>query len=172
MGNWNYSVGKATTYEIKYRDYVAHQVNLISRGKHSGITYDLRDAFLALEKDGLLTDSKKDGFTKEDALNLYKELDKIHKERKLDRNYTKMKKNSRFDYSEEDVRRLAEAAGYKTQKTLKMHHQEVTDHTGVAPKIPKSLTNVRNIRTNTPQNNSNNQKQENNSLSFWQKLFG
>ncbi len=134
MGNWNYTTGSPVERQVTTGKYVKQVVDLKARGKHSGITYDLRDAFKELEKKGVLVDVKNDGFTKKDAWNLYLELDKIHKERKLDRNYTKMKEHTQFEYSESDVKRLAEAAGYKVKTDVEERNICQTDHTGVAPK--------------------------------------
>lgn len=147
MGNWNYGNGVKAHYEISYGDYVKQHINLKSRGKRSGITFDLRDAFKDLERKGLLIDTKGDGFTKQDALNLYNELDKIHKERKLDRNYTNMQKGAEFNYSEEEVRRLANAAGYRTVEKCKYVDVLPTDHTGVAPKYKYAPINSANKST-------------------------
>lgn len=138
MGNWNYTTGNRNEYSFSYGRYVKHHVDLKARGKQSGITFDLRDAFQDLEKKGMLKDLKKDGFTKEDALNLYNELDKIHQERQLNRDYKKMAQGSKFDYSEAEVRRLANAAGYQTYETLDVKQICQTDHTGVAPRPSKN----------------------------------
>lgn len=160
MGNWNYTTGNRDERRFSYGRYVKHQVDLKARGKQSGITFDLRDAFLDLEKKGLLKDIKKDGFTKEDALNLYKELDKIHQERQLSRDYTKMSKGSKFDYSEAEVRRLANAAGYQTYETLEQKQICQTDHTGVAPRPPRVASQ--------PQQDKN----ENFFTKLYNKVFG
>ena len=131
MGNWNYSTGNATEKKIVHEKYAKQNITLKSRGKRSGITFELRDAFKDLEKKGKLIDTKHNGFTKEDAQNLYKELDKIHKERKLNRDYLHMNKGTAFEYSEKEIQRLANAAGYKTPVKINIKNTCLPDHTGV-----------------------------------------
>lgn len=168
MANWNYTTGKPFEKRIYYGKYVKQHVDLKARGKHSGITYDLRDAFLDLEKKGLLKDTKKDGFTKDDALKLYNELDKIHQERQLDRNYKKMDKGRKFDYSEADVRRLAQAAGYKTIDTEYNQYIAQTDHTGVFPKpVSKKINHQSQSQQPTQKTNQNQQGV----IGFFKNLF-
>lgn len=138
MGNWNYT-RETSDYEVwkTNADYVKHKVSLKARGRNSGITYDLRDAFAEMTKKGMLVDVNHDGFTKKEAYAMYLELDKIHKERKLNRNYKNMKKASVFDYSANDIKRLAEAAGYKSKETEDSRYICRTDHCGV--KQPKAV---------------------------------
>lgn len=166
MGNWNYNAGQRSHAEFSYSQYVKEHVNLKARGKNSGITYDLRDSFLDLVKEGKLRDTKADGFSKEDALNLYKELDKIHQERKLSRKYHNMDKGAKFDYSEAEVKRLANAAGYETVKSVKYKDVAVTDHTGVAPKPVAKSVSSKNTKAKTAQ-----AKQEQPKSSFWQRFL-
>lgn len=164
MGNWNYSNGNGV--DLKIGKYVQQHVDLKSRGKHSGITYDLRDSFIELVDQGKLVDLKGDGFTKKDALNLYKELDKIHTERKLNKNYTKMDAHSKFDYSEEEVRRLANAAGYQVKVEKKYYNS--TDHTGVAPKPVYTPIKRKTVSTNVKTNKNNNAPKTKNNSSISQ----
>ena len=160
MGNWNYSDGNGV--EFKIGKYVQQHIDLKSRGKHSGITYDLRDSFIELVDQGKLVDFKNDGFTKEDALNLYKELDKIHTKRKLNKNYTKMDAHSKFDYSEEEVRRLANAAGYQVK--VEKSYYNPTDHTGVAPRPVHQKVRVKVPPKRTVNNNKPNQSKNTSSI--------
>jgi len=148
MGNWNYT-RETSDYEVwkTNADYVKHKVSLIARGRDSGITYDLRDAFAEMAKKGMLVDVNGDGFTKKEAYAMYLELDKIHKERNLNRDYTHMAEASIFDYSVSDIKRLAEAAGYKTKENVQRRYICRTDHCGVAepavvdtPKFPYKAT--------------------------------
>lgn len=136
MSNWGYTKELSNTeYRTEKGKYKKQNVNLKSRGKESGITYELRDAFSALVKQGALKDVKGDGFTKQDALNMYKELDKIQKAKKYDTDYKHMSGGSKFNYSEEDIAKIAKAAGYKTIDKQVLANICRTDHTGVKKEI-------------------------------------
>lgn len=64
-------------------------------------------------KKGLIKDKDGKGLTKQDALNMYNALNKIHQEKGLATNYTRMQAGQEFNYSAEDLKAMAEAAGYE-----------------------------------------------------------
>ena len=90
-----------------------YSVQLKKRGKHSsGITFELKNIFAEMQKEGTLKDIDGKGFTKKDATNLYAELNKIHKQTDRARNYTKMKAGQKFTYTAAEMQAMAKAAGY------------------------------------------------------------
>ena len=90
------------------------KVKLQNRGaKSSGITFELKSVFDELAKQGLIKDTDGKGLTKQDALNLYNELNKIHQETKRATNYTTMQVGQEFDYTADEMKALAKAAGYE-----------------------------------------------------------
>ncbi len=90
------------------------KIKLQNRGpKLSGITWELKSIFTKMAEDGLISDTDSKGFTEQDALNLYKKLDEIHKRKNFDTNYTKMQVNQEFDYTADEMKELAKAAGYE-----------------------------------------------------------
>ena len=90
------------------------KVKLQNRGpKSSGITFELKSVFDEMAKQGLIKDTDGKGFTKNDALNLYNELNKIHQETNRATNYTTMQVGQQFDYTADEMKALAKAAGYE-----------------------------------------------------------
>lgn len=90
------------------------KIELKDRGaKGSGITFELKSVFEELSKQGIIKDKDGKGLTKQDALNLYNTLNKIHQDTNRATNYTTMQVGQSFDYSAEELKAMAEAAGYE-----------------------------------------------------------
>lgn len=90
------------------------KIELKDRGaKGSGITFELKSVFEELSKQGIIKDKDGKGLTKQDALNLYNTLNKIHQDTNRTTNYTTMQVGQSFDYSAEELKAMAEAAGYE-----------------------------------------------------------
>ena len=90
------------------------KVRLQDRGpKSSGITWELKNIFEELRKNGQLKDTDGKGLTKQDALNMYEALNKIHEERNLATNYTSMQVGQEFTYTADEMNAMARAAGYE-----------------------------------------------------------
>lgn len=90
------------------------KIELKDRGaKGSGITFELKSVFEELSKQGIIKDKDGKGLTKQDALNLYNTLNKIHQDTNRASNYTTMQVGQSFDYSAEELKAMAEAAGYE-----------------------------------------------------------
>lgn len=82
------------------------------KNSKSGITFDLKAAFDGMVKKGALERNGED-FSKKDALAMYNKLVEIHKKHKYSTNFTKMQEGLEYTYSADEVKELAEAAGYK-----------------------------------------------------------
>ena len=93
------------------------KIELKNRGVNSGITYELKSVFDELAKRGVLKDKDGKGLSKKDALNLYNALNKIHKETNRATNYTKMQVGQNFEYTADEMKQLAKAAGYDIVET-------------------------------------------------------
>ena len=93
------------------------KIELKNRGVNSGITYELKSVFDELAKSGVLKDKDGKGLSKKDALNLYNALNKIHKETNRATNYTKMQVGQNFEYTADEMKQLAQAAGYDIVET-------------------------------------------------------
>ena len=90
------------------------KVKLGSHGKKSsGITFELKSVFDEMAKKGLIKDTDGKGLSKQDAANLYAELNKMHEATNRDTNYAKMKVGQEFDYTADEMKALAKAAGYE-----------------------------------------------------------
>ncbi len=81
--------------------------------KSSGITWELKSIFSDMEKQGLIKDLDGKGFTKNDAVNLYNTLNKIHQDTNRATNYTQMQEGQEFNYTAEEMKTLAKSAGYE-----------------------------------------------------------
>ena len=66
---------------------------------------------------GLIKDVNGDGFTKAELKNMYAMLNQIHKESNRSTDYTKMGVGTEFDYTAEEMQKLAEAAGFEVVQT-------------------------------------------------------
>ncbi len=142
--NLNHQGVSITEHNTEWRTYsekgkvADDKVNLQKRGRHSGITYDLRDDFIDLANKGIIKD--KDGkFTKKDAYNLYLALDKIQKQKKLNTNYHHMKGGSKFDYSEKEVEDMIKAAGYDIVDKQKVYPQFINENDATRVKKPEVI---------------------------------
>ncbi len=90
------------------------KVKLQNRGANSsGITFELKSVFDELAKQGLIKDTDGKGLTKQEALNLYAKLNEIHEATKRATNYTKMQVGQEFTYTADEMKALAQAAGYE-----------------------------------------------------------
>ncbi len=90
------------------------KIELKNRGANSsGITFELKSVFDDLAKKGLIKDKDGKGLTKKDAMNLYNMLNKIHQQTNRATNYSSMQAGQSFDYSAEEMKALAQAAGYE-----------------------------------------------------------
>ena len=89
-----------------------------------------------LAKKGIIKDKDGKGLSKQDALNLYNMLNQIHQEKQLSTNYGSMEVGDEFNYSAEDLKKMAEAAGYEI--TEKQHEktvpEDISQDTPVKPK--------------------------------------
>ena len=122
------------------------KVKLQNRGaKSSGITFELKSVFDELAKQGLIKDTDGKGLTKQDALNLYNELNKIHQETKRATNYTTMQVGQEFDYTADEMKALAKAAGYEVVE------QPLTETPPTAPEQPSEPEPPSDDGTVTPQ---------------------
>ena len=83
----------------------------------SSITGELKTIFDEMLKKGLIEDVNGDGFTKAELKNMYDMLNKIHKESNRSTDYTKMGVGTEFDYTAEEMKKLAESAGFEVVQT-------------------------------------------------------
>lgn len=122
------------------------KVKLQNRGaKSSGITFELKSVFDEMAKQGLIKDTDGKGLTKQDALNLYDQLNKIHQETNRATNYTTMQVGQEFDYTAEEMKALAKAAGYEVVE------QPLTETPPTAPEQPSDPETPSDDGTVTPQ---------------------
>lgn len=90
------------------------KIELQNRGTQaSGITFELKSVFDDLAKQGIIKDKDGKGLTKQDALNLYNMLNQIHQNTGRATNYTTMQAGQSFEYTADEMKALAEAAGYE-----------------------------------------------------------
>ena len=90
-----------------------HEIKLQNRGNASGITVELKCVFEELAKQGIIKDKDSKGLTQKDALNLYNMLNNIHKNTNRSTNYSSMQDGQSFTYTAEEMKALAQAAGYE-----------------------------------------------------------
>ncbi len=90
-----------------------HEIKLQKRSNASGITVELKCVFDELAKQGIIKDKDGEGLTKKDALNLYNMLNNIHKNTNRSTNYSSMQDGQSFTYTAEEMKALAQAAGYE-----------------------------------------------------------
>ncbi len=112
------------------------KVKLQNRGaKSSGITWELKSVFDDMAKQGLIKDTDGKGLSKQDALNLYAKLNEMHKETNRATNYTRMQVGQEFDYTADEMKALAQAAGYE------IVGQETSVKISESPEAPKPQEN-------------------------------
>ena len=93
------------------------KIKLGNRGpKSSGITFELKSVFDEMAKRGMIKDTDGKGLTKQDALNLYAELNKIHEQTNRATNYTTMQVGQEFEYTADEMKALLKAAGYEIEE--------------------------------------------------------
>lgn len=103
MGVDNVSGALTQGYTVKIQD----------RGKKpNGITFELKDLFAKMEKENLIKDTGAKGLSAQEAQKMYAELVKIHKERNIGK-LDAVNVNDEFEYSQADMLRLLNAAGYE-----------------------------------------------------------
>ena len=86
------------------------KIKLGNRGpKSSGITFELKSVFDEMAKRGMIKDTDGKGLTKQDALNLYAELNKIHEQTNRATNYTTMQVGQEFEYTADEMKALLKA---------------------------------------------------------------
>lgn len=83
----------------------------------SSITGELKTIFDEMLKKGLIKDVNGDGFTKAELKNMYAMLNQIHKDSNRSTDYTKMGVGTEFDYTAEEMQKLAESAGFEVVQT-------------------------------------------------------
>ncbi len=83
----------------------------------SSITGELKTIFDEMLQKGLIKDVNGDGFTKAELKNMYDMLNKIHQDSNRSTDYTKMGVGTEFDYTAEEMQKLAEAAGFEVVQT-------------------------------------------------------
>ena len=90
------------------------KITLQNRGpKKSGITWELKNIFDEMRKQGKLKDADGKGLSREDALQMYETLNKIHQATQREMNYTSMQVGQEFTYTADEMTALAKAAGYE-----------------------------------------------------------
>ena len=82
-----------------------------------------------MTKQGVIKDTDGKGLTKQDALNLYNVLNKMHEETNRATNYTTMGVGAEFNYSAAEMKTLAKAAGYEIQPASDAAKEGSTDAT-------------------------------------------
>ena len=131
-----------------------YSVKLKNRGKNSsGITFELKNIFAEMQKEGSIRDLDGKGFTKKDAANLYAELNKIHKQTNRATNYTKMKVGQKFTYTAAEMQAMAKAAGYeivrngKDNKNIQIEDEENLDNTPENDKSDREILEEKKQKT-------------------------
>lgn len=91
--------------------------------KHTGISFDLLDKFIAAADKGVLEDVDHKGYTAEDKANFGQAFDKLRKEKlaaaqynPYSKEYTKMKNGTEFSFSASEIEMLYKAAGFDVKK--------------------------------------------------------
>lgn len=116
-------------------------VKLQNRGpKSSGITFELKSVFDEMAKQGLIKDTDGKGLTKQDALNLYAKLNEMHQQTNRATNYTRMQVGQEFNYTSEEMKALAQAAGYEIieQAPAKVDSEPQEETQAVEPSIDEA----------------------------------
>ncbi|MBQ8168320.1 hypothetical protein IJZ97_02765, partial [bacterium] len=103
------------------------KIKLQNRGANSGITFELKSVFDQMAKDGLIKDTDGKGLTKTDAQNMYEDLNKMHQETGRATNYTKMQVGQEFTYTADEMKALAQAAGYEVVEQAPLEEDIVTE---------------------------------------------
>ena len=93
---------------------VGYKIQLQNRGaKSSGITFELKSVFDEMVQKGIVKDTGAKGLSKDEALNLYNVLNQMHIDTNRATNYTRMQVGQEFTYTAEEMKALAQAAGYE-----------------------------------------------------------
>lgn len=109
-----------------------YNVKLQNRGKEkTGITFELKNIFSEMQKNGQIKDTNGDDFSAADAKNLYEALNKMHKDTGRSTDYSKMSDGTEFTYTAAEMQTLLKAAGYEVVDQKKTEEKQSTE----APKI-------------------------------------
>lgn len=109
-----------------------YNVKLQDRGKaKTGITFELKNIFSEMQKNGQIKDTNGDDFSAADAKNLYEALNKMHKDTGRSTDYSKMSDGTEFTYTAAEMQTLLKAAGYEVVDQKKTEEKQSTE----APKI-------------------------------------
>ena len=109
-----------------------YNVKLQNRGKEkTGITFELKNIFSEMQKNGQIKDTNGDDFSAADAKNLYEALNKMHKDTDRSTDYSKMSDGTEFTYTAAEMQTLLKAAGYEVVDQKKTEEKQSTE----APKI-------------------------------------
>ena len=117
------------------------------KNSSSGITFDLKAAFDGMVKAGVL--ARTNNFSKEDGKAMYDKLNEIHQKHGYSTAYLKMKAGQKYSYTGDELKALAEAAGYKDVASIvkggSLFNKEPVTST-------KLNVNIDNLPTNKPAN--------------------
>lgn len=116
-----------------------------------------------MAKQGLIKDSDGKGLTRQDALNLYNELNKIHEQTKRATNYTRMQVGQEFNYTADEIKVLAKAAGYEIIENEDETKDDISDEETV-PKISENQASETDNRIENLKQKIEDNKEENNEL--------
>lgn len=105
-----------------------YNVKLQNRGKEkTGITFELKNIFSEMQKNGQIKDTNGDDFSAADAKNLYEALNKMHKDTGRSTDYSKMSDGTEFTYTAAEMQTLLKAAGYEVVDQKKTEEKQSTE---------------------------------------------
>lgn len=105
-----------------------YNVKLQDRGKaKTGITFELKNIFSEMQKNGQIKDTNGDDFSAADAKNLYEALNKMHKDTGRSTDYSKMSDGTEFTYTAAEMQTLLKAAGYEVVDQKKTEEKQSTE---------------------------------------------
>lgn len=122
--------GKFTSdYKLVLKDHGA---------KQSGITFEMASLFAKMKEENLIKDTDGKGLTKENAGSLFKALNKIHEDKGLSTDYSKMRIGQEFTYTADEMNALVKAAGYEfVEKAAVKDTAKDTKKDTVSVNVPK-----------------------------------
>lgn len=105
-----------------------YNVKLQNRGKEkTGITFELKNIFSEMQKNGQIKDTNGDDFSAADAKNLYEALNEMHKDTGRSTDYSKMSDGTEFTYTAAEMQTLLKAAGYEVVDQKKTEEKQSTE---------------------------------------------
>lgn len=105
-----------------------YNVKLQNRGKEkTGITFELKNIFSEMQKNGQIKDTNGDDFSAADAKNLYEALNNMHKDTGRSTDYSKMSDGTEFTYTAAEMQTLLKAAGYEVVDQKKTEEKQSTE---------------------------------------------